>query len=138
MPAVLSWAAARRVPLVDADNVLVRFGASSPLLQIGLRSPAMVVLPDDPLAHAGLPGITVVADEDVLLKTLRISLLDQHLDPLSERIRAEVKVGRRTLLGSVASGIAYGVMRAGTRCPARPRRPSRPCSTRWTWTTWST
>jgi hypothetical protein len=77
----------------------------------------MVVLPDDPLAQSGLPGISVAADEDVLLKTLRVSLLDRHLDPLSDRIREDVKVGRRTLLGSVASGIAYSVVRAANVLP---------------------
>jgi ferric iron reductase protein FhuF len=75
------------------------------------------VLPDDPLAQSGLPGISVAADEDVLLKTLRVSLLDRHLDPLSDRIREDVKVGRRTLLGSVASGIAYSVVRAANVLP---------------------
>ena len=112
MPAVLSWAIARRVPHIEADNVLVRFGAKSPLLEVGLASSSVVVLPDDPLAQSGLPGISVAADEEILLKTLRVSLLDKHLEPLSERIRDEVKVGRRTLLGSVASGIAYAVVRA--------------------------
>ncbi|GAB4059429.1 hypothetical protein GCM10028775_70710 [Catellatospora paridis] len=120
MPAVLSWAAARRVPLVDTDSTLLRFGGDEPgaaLVQVGLRAPQVAVLPDDPLAHAGVPGITVVSDETLLLKTLRSSLLDQHLDPLSERIRAEVKVGRRTLLGSVASGIAYAVLRSAPALP---------------------
>ncbi|GIH11189.1 hypothetical protein Rhe02_92560 [Rhizocola hellebori] len=123
LPAVLSWAVARRIPHIEADNVLVRFSNRSPLIQIGLASPAMVVLPDDPLAQSGLPGISVAADEDVLLKTLRVGLLDRHLDPLSERIRAEVKVGRRTLLGSVASGIAYAVVRARNVLP-EPAAPT--------------
>lgn len=115
MPAVLSWAVARRVPLVDTDRVAVRFGGApgTALVQVGLRHPQVAVLPDDPLAHVNVPGITVVPDETILLKTLRTSLLDGHLDPLSERIRAEIKIGRRTLLGSVASGIAYAVIRSG-------------------------
>lgn len=117
MPAVLSWAVARRVPVMDAENVLVRFGSGSPLLKIGLRTSSVVVLPDDPLAHSGLPGVSVAADEEILLKTLRVGLLEHHLDPLSERIRQDVKVGPRTLLGSVASGIAYAVIRAGDVLP---------------------
>jgi ferric iron reductase protein FhuF len=114
MPAVLSWAVARRVPLVDADRVAVRFGGTpgTALVQVGLRQPQVAVLPDDPLAHVNVPGITVVPDETLLLKTLRTSLLEGHLDPLSERIRGQVKVSRRTLLGSVASGIAYAVLRS--------------------------
>lgn len=117
MPAVLSWAAARRVPLVDDDNVLVRFGTSTPMLQLGLRNMQLAVLPDDPLAHSGPPDIIVVSDEKSLLQTLRTSLFDRHLDLLAERIHTEVKVGRRTLLGSVASGIAYAVIRAGHALP---------------------
>jgi hypothetical protein len=123
LPAVLSWAVARRLPHIEADNVLVKFGMTSPLLQIGLANTSTVVLPDDPLAQSGLPGITVAADEEVLLKTLRVGLLDRHLDPLSERIRREVKVGRRTLLGSVASGIAHAVVRAGSVLP-EPAAPT--------------
>ncbi|MDI1464261.1 IucA/IucC family C-terminal-domain containing protein [Catellatospora sp. KI3] len=119
MPAVLSWAVARRVPLVSADNVLVRFSGEpgEALVQVGLRGVQLAVLPDDPLAHAPHPGVTVVGDESLLLKTLRTSLLDHHLDPVSERIREHVKVGRRTLLGSVASGIAYALVRGGPDVP---------------------
>jgi ferric iron reductase protein FhuF len=46
-----------------------------------------------------------------MLGVLRESLLDAHLAPLVEAIHARVKVGTRTLLGSVSSGIAYGVLR---------------------------
>lgn len=123
MPAVLSWAAARRVPMVDPEAIVLRFGGDEPgaaLVQVGLRAPQVAVLPDDPLAHAHIPGITVVPDETTLLKTLRASLLDNHLDPLSERIRGEVKVGRRTLSGSVASGIAYAVLRGAHALPGSP------------------
>jgi hypothetical protein len=123
LPAVLSWAVARRIPHIEADNVLVRFGSQSPLIQIGLASPSMVVLPDDPLAQSGRPGISVATDENDLLKTLRVSLLDRHLDPLSERIRSDVNVGKRTLLGSVASGIAYAVIRARSVLP-EPAEPT--------------
>src|SRR5215470_1508567 len=35
LPVVLSWAASRRVPLVDPQNVFVRLDTGSPLLQIG-------------------------------------------------------------------------------------------------------
>ncbi|GHJ46538.1 hypothetical protein Cs7R123_38800 [Catellatospora sp. TT07R-123] len=119
MPAVLSWAVARRVPLVSADNMLVRFSGApgEALVQVGLRDVQLAVLPDDPLAQSPHPGVTVVGDEALLLKTLRTGLLDQHLDPLTERIREHVKVGRRTLLGSIASGIAYALVRGGPDVP---------------------
>ncbi|WP_117211186.1 (2Fe-2S)-binding protein [Allorhizocola rhizosphaerae] len=120
MPATLSWATARRVPFLEPENVLVHFGTHSPLMQIGLSRVRMAVLPDDPLAHSGQRGIMVVSDEELLLKTLRVSLIDRHLDPLAERIHASVKVGRHNLRGSVASGIAHGILRASKGLPGSP------------------
>lgn len=104
MPAVLGWAAARRVPRVDLSNVMVQVDGT-PLITIGLRTDASVGLAD------------VEHHEDALLRFLRTSLLTEHLEPFAERISAEVNVGRRTLMGSVASGIAYAVIRAGAAVP---------------------
>jgi ferric iron reductase protein FhuF len=112
LPAVVGYAAARRVPLPHPENVLVDFHDHQPFLTIGLARPAVAVLPSDPLAATDMPGIRVVRDEAALLGTLRESLLDAHLDPLLERLRERVHLGRRTLLGSVASGVAYGLTRA--------------------------
>ncbi|WP_144128242.1 hypothetical protein [Catellatospora sichuanensis] len=112
MPAVLSWATARRVPLVDAEHILVRFAATTPLLYVGLSRPQLAVLTHDSLAHSGRPDVTVVSSEHTLLTMLRTSLLDQHLYPLAARIQTQVKVSRRALLGSVASGISYALIHA--------------------------
>ncbi len=100
MPAVLGWAIARKVPVVDASNVMVRVNGS-PLITVGLRSEVAIGLSD------------VDHHEDELLRELRASLLHRHLEPLARRISREVNVGRRTLMGSVASGIAYAITRAG-------------------------
>jgi ferric iron reductase protein FhuF len=100
MPAVIGWAVSRRVPVVDAENVAVKLGPGTPLLTIGLRTGASIALAD------------VDHNEVALLRSLRSSLMENHLDPLASRISDEVNVGRRTLLGSVASGIAYAVIRA--------------------------
>ena len=100
LPAVLGYVAARRVPLLDAADVLVRFHAQQPFLTIGLRPGTRVA------------GLVAPPDPDALLLALRESLLDGHLLPLLERIRSVVNIGRRTLLGSVASGVAYAVVRA--------------------------
>jgi ferric iron reductase protein FhuF len=105
MPAVLGWACCRRVPVVDADNVMVKLGPGTPLLTIGLRTGASI----------GLAAVD--HNEEALLRALRASLMEDHLDPLASRISDEVNVGRRTLLGSVASGIAYAVVRAGHLLP---------------------
>ncbi|MEV0153565.1 ferric iron reductase [Micromonospora sp. NPDC050686] len=118
LPAVLGWASARRVPLLDPSDVLIHFADHRPLLTMGLRrSTTVAVLPTDPLALAGPPEVRVVADEAELIAALRASLLDAHLVPLIAAIQAEVRVGARTLLGSVASGIAHGVLRAADALP---------------------
>jgi len=118
LPPVLGWAAARRVPLMDPADVLVHFEDHRPLLTLGLRpSVRVAVLPSDPLARLGVPEIHVVPHEAALLAALRGSLLDAHLAPLLARIRREVHLGARTLLGSLASGVAYGVLRAADALP---------------------
>ncbi|WP_229399348.1 IucA/IucC family C-terminal-domain containing protein [Micromonospora okii] len=118
LPAVLGWAAARRVPLLDASDVLIHFEAHGPLVTIGLRrSTAVAVLPSDPLALAGLPEVRVVADEAELLAALRASLLDAHLAPLIAAIQTEVRIGARTLLGSVAASVAQAVLGAADTLP---------------------
>jgi hypothetical protein len=118
LPAVLGWASARRVPLLTARDVLVHFEDRRPLVTLGLRADiGIAVLPSDPLALSGLPQVRVVADEAALLEELRRSLLDDHLTPLVDAIRGEVKVGARTLLGSLASGVAYAVLRSADVLP---------------------
>lgn len=118
LPVVLGWASARRVPLLDPADVLIHFEDPRPLVTMGLRrSTTVAVLPSDPLALAGRPDVRVVADEAELLRALRASLLDAHLAPMVAAIQAEVRIGTRTLLGSVASGIAHGILRATDGLP---------------------
>ncbi|WP_412740949.1 hypothetical protein [Krasilnikovia sp. MM14-A1259] len=118
LPAVLGWASARRVPLLRAPDVLMHFDDPRPLVTLGMRADVEVaVLPSDPLALAGLPQVRVVADEAALLAVLRRSLLDEHLTPLLDAIHRRVRVGKRTLMGSVASGIAYAVLRSADVLP---------------------
>jgi Ferric iron reductase FhuF-like transporter len=118
LPAVLGWAAARRVPLLTADDVLIHFEDPRPMVTIGLRPGiGVAVLPSDPLALAGLPQVRVVADEAALLAEFRRSLLDEHLTPLLDAIHGMVRVGKRTLLGSLSSGVAYAVLRSADVVP---------------------
>ncbi|MEV4491355.1 IucA/IucC family C-terminal-domain containing protein [Micromonospora coxensis] len=123
LPVVLGWASARRVPLLDPADVLIHFEDHHQLLTMGLRgSTRVAVLPNDPLALSGLPEVRVVADEAELLRVLRASLLDGHLAPVIAAIQTEVRVGTRTLLGSVASGIAHGILRAADALPGSSTR----------------
>jgi hypothetical protein len=118
LPAVLGWASARRVPLLTGTDVLMHFSDPRPLVTIGLRHDITVaVLPSDPLAVSGLPQVRVVADEAALLEELRRSLLDEHLTPLLDAIHTKVRLGSRTLLGSLASGVAYAVLRSADVLP---------------------
>jgi len=118
LPAVLGWASARRVPLLTSNDVLIHFADPRPLITLGLRADIKVaVLPSDPLALSGLPQVEVVADEAALLKAFRTSLLDEHLGPLLDAIHGRVRLGRRTLLGSLSSGVAYAVLRSADALP---------------------
>jgi hypothetical protein len=125
LPAVLGWASARRVPLLDPERVMVRFSGHHPFLTLGLRRTSVAVLPSDPLLAATGPApawnggypVRVVAGEAELLATLRQTVLDAHLTPIMDRIRERTHLGQRTLLGSLASGVAYGVIRASDALP---------------------
>jgi hypothetical protein len=118
LPAMVSWATARRVPLLDPRNVLVRFSDGPALLQVGLSRLQLAVLPEDPLA--GQPGVIIAGDEGVLLKMLRMTLMEHHLEPMAEKIQERVKVGRHNLRGSIASAIAYGLIRTRKALPGTP------------------
>ncbi|MTK04627.1 hypothetical protein FF096_21820 [Micromonospora sp. CP22] len=118
LPVVLGWAAARRVPLLDHTMALIHFADPRALVTVGLReSVPVAVLPNDPLALSGPSQVRVVADERELLATMRATLLDGHFSPLVTAIQGEVRIGARTLLGSVASGIAHGLLRAADGLP---------------------
>lgn len=122
LPAVLGFAAARRMPLMRPDGVMLRWSARQPFLVIGLTSVDVAVLPSDPLAGASparrrAAGIRVVPDEDALLAELRESAMDEHLAPIVEQIKARLHLGRRTLWGSLASGVAHGLSRSADVVP---------------------
>ncbi|MFG2043345.1 hypothetical protein [Dactylosporangium sp. NPDC048998] len=117
LPAVLGFAASRRVPLMTPDHVLVRYTDRQPFLTLALRAPVTAVVATDPIVATDAPGLLIVEDEAELLGVLRRSLVDAHLDPLLEEFRKRARIGRRTLWGSVASGVAYGLSRAADSLP---------------------
>lgn len=111
-PVVLGYVAARRVPVMDAANAAFRVSAShdsadTPMFSVRQIRPRFLALPHDPCAAH--PDVEVVANEAVLLDRLRATVFDDHLAPVLDAFLAKARVGRRTLMGSVASGIAYGV-----------------------------
>jgi hypothetical protein len=118
LPVVLGWASARRVPLLNASDVLIHFEDRRPLVTIGYRrSTTVAVLPSDPLAVAGRPEVLVVPDERGLLDAMAASLLDGHVMPMLDAMHERVRLGHRTLLGSLSSGIANGMLRAADVLP---------------------
>ncbi len=118
LPSVLGWASARRVPLITARNVVTRFDAPDALITLGiLPGTPIAVLPNDPLALGHHPDAVVVPDEEALLAEFRRTLLDEHLTPLLDTIHTRVRLGKRPLLGSLASGVAYGVVRSADAVP---------------------
>jgi hypothetical protein len=123
LPAVLGYAAARRVPLVRASHVVARWAPRAPFVTVGLLpNVGVAVLPNDPLALLSASArrrhrITVVPDETALIGALRTALVDQHLGRVIDQVRARLHVGRRTLLGSLASGVAHGLSRAADAIP---------------------
>jgi hypothetical protein len=48
---------------------------------------------------------------------MRTSLLDDHVLPVLDAMHTKVRLGHRTLLGSLASGIANGILRAADALP---------------------
>jgi hypothetical protein len=117
LPVVAGWAAARRVPLLRPADVLVRHGDPGDPLTIGLRgSVGVAVLPGDPLA-AGPGRVEVVPGERELLAAVRSPLVEEHLDPLMHTIAAQVRIGTRTLRGSVGSAVAHALLRTGEALP---------------------
>jgi hypothetical protein len=117
LPAVIGYAAARRVPLVRPSGVVVQWHTRQPFLRVGLTTVDVAVLPSDPLAIIGAPGIVIVPDEAALLDALKTAVMDEHLAPLMAQIRSRLHLGRRTLWGSLASGVAHGVSRAADVVP---------------------
>jgi ferric iron reductase protein FhuF len=106
-PVVLGYVAARRVPVLDAANAVFRVAEDAPMFSVRQRRPKFLALPHDPCAAH--PDVEVVANESVLLDRLRATVFEGHLVPVLDAFLANARVGRRTLMGSVASGIAYAV-----------------------------
>jgi hypothetical protein len=117
LPALIGFASARRVPLPALDDVFVRYSEHQPFLRLALRQPFVAVLPGDALAGTPRPGILVRSDEKALLDELKRALVDDHLDALMSGIRGRVHLGKRTLWGSLASGVAHALYRAADSVP---------------------
>jgi ferric iron reductase protein FhuF len=106
-PVVLGYLAGRRVPVMDAGNTVFSVSQDDPMFSVRQVRPHFLVLPHD--ACAFVPGTEVVRNEGELLDRLRADVLEGHLAPVLDAFLARVRVGRRTLTGSLASGLSYAV-----------------------------
>ncbi len=112
-PVMASWVLHRRVPDVSAGNIALRFDSEG--------RPAFVAMIE--MRAAGLPGDHVedaklTQAEDLLPEIVRV-LLDGHLLPLAERVRARYRLGGPITRGTVASqiGMALTAIDAHTTVP---------------------
>ena len=123
LPAVLGWASARRVPLLDPADVLIHFEDHRPLVTIGLRrSTTVAVLPGDPLASPDSPGSGWSPTRRSCSVSCGATLLDAHLAPMTAAIHAQGAGGHP--YPARLGGVRRGVRRAaggGRRCRARRR-----------------
>jgi len=103
LPVVIGYVSQRVVPDVRPDNVEFQIHGVPPFVAIRLIG----------------PEATTLVGDAALLAELRKGLLDEHLDPMLEQIRKRVHLGRRTLLGSIASAVCYAVVRGGEALPPR-------------------
>ena len=97
LPAALGYAVGR-VPDLSAGNVLVKLHGVPPFVEIGLR------------------GAHVETGED-LAGYVRRTLLDGHLDAVLDGLHTRVRRPSRTLLGSLASAVAYSLTRGADALP---------------------
>ena len=120
VPVVLGWLSDRRIPLLDADNVLVRLCPDRPQLILGLRTPRVAVLDNDPAAAH--PDAVPVASTGALLALLRVTVVGDHLAPLAAQTRSRVRIGERMLLGQFAAALANLTVAASVTGHAPGRR----------------
>ena len=106
-PLALAWTGAREVPLLSADNVLIKLAPQRPYVTVGLRRSTSAVLTTSPAVRSH--DAIVIPDEAGLFDFLRLTLMDQHLRPLLARTRLIRRVGERVLWGQVAAGVAYAL-----------------------------
>jgi ferric iron reductase protein FhuF len=92
LPVALGYATAGVVPDLSAGNVLVRLHGRDPFVEVGVRAAQTT-------------------------DALQATLLDEHLLPMLDRLHEELHIGRRTLLGAVASAICHAMLRASDILP---------------------
>ncbi|HVV25309.1 MAG TPA: iron-sulfur protein, partial [Pseudonocardiaceae bacterium] len=116
--AALLFHTERRVPAIGPASLAVRFDPDHPRPDaIAVLDPDFACLADDPAA--GAPGITVM-DDDVTLAALLRGRYAAHavrfLEALERTPAGRVRLGRRTLWGTVTDVLDGAFWRIGQYC----------------------
>lgn len=106
-PVVAAFALERRVPDMDARNLLVRFDEDGWPSAFGMAEPRFAALDNDPAAeHASF----VASDEADLLRWLHERSIDGNAAPLIETTRRQVHTSGTALWGNVAAAFAHPLL----------------------------
>jgi hypothetical protein len=104
----------RRAPDPALGNVRVRRNAEAGFDGLAFVRPAMAVLPGDPAAASGDPGVVVVDDLEALVDWWAERLVAAAA-PLVDAIRDRLPFGRRCLWGGLADRIAFPALALARR-----------------------
>lgn len=97
LPYAIGFATASVVP---TGRLLARLHGHDPFVEFGLSS-----------------GEAATGTDADLTATIRDGVYATHLVPLVDALHTRVRIGRRTLLGSVASGVCHALARASDLVP---------------------
>lgn len=102
-PLLAAWMLHRRIPDVSASNIAFRFDGEGRPVYIAMVEPRCAGLPGDHVDDLELSHVS-----DLLPEIVRV-LLDQHLLPLMERVRARYRFGAPISKGTIASQIGMAL-----------------------------
>lgn len=119
----------RRVPSLRPQDVAFKLAADRPCPDsVALLTPEFACLPDDPAA--GLPGVTVVADDAALAALLRaryvahaatfVPTFSAALDGSTRGFAGKVRLGPRTLWAAATDALDQALWVAGRDCDNEP------------------
>lgn len=106
-PVVAAFALARRVPDVEAANLLMRLDGDGWPAAFALAQPRFAVLEDDPAAD---DAAFIARDEAELVDWLHARSIEANAAPLVETTRARLHTSGGALWGSVAAAFVHPLL----------------------------
>ncbi|MGH7868428.1 MAG: IucA/IucC family C-terminal-domain containing protein, partial [Candidatus Dormibacteraceae bacterium] len=105
---VIGWTLNRRVPLLDAQHLCVRFSQQAEYPEVAVVDGVAAVLPDDSLA--GPSSIVVVESPAALLSLARQHLIERHLAAVAAALHRLTGVSERLLWCTVAAAMVQPLL----------------------------